>query len=197
MVEQADTPNPEPQSSQGWREFDKWYHDLSREDRLNGARSGQWPESTPQLFVDLITRTTVEERLLTTIFGDQSLPIEEVIARPADYVQKQEEERRQAKRQRLADSRGVPVDSIADQDLDSLSHQLLKEQVLDVIASLNDQERLVLENRFGLEDGRSRTLVEVGRLIDRSESTVRRIEKAAHAKLRHPSRSRKLRDYLE
>lgn len=196
MVEQA-TPNPEPQSTPGWAEYDNWYHGLSREDRLNGMRTGQWPDGTPQLFADLTTRITTEERLLISIFGDKSTPIEEVLARPADYVQRQEEERRQAKRQRLADARGVPVDSIADQDLDSLSHQLLKEQVLDVMASLNERERFVIENRFGLENGRSRTLAEVGRLIERSESTVRRIEKAALAKLRHPERSKRLRDYLQ
>lgn len=98
---------------------------------------------------------------------------------------------------RIADARGVSVDSIVDQDLDSLSHQLLKEQVMDVLASLSERERLVFKNRFGLEDGRSRTLVEVGRLIERSESTVRRIEKTALSKLRHPSGSKRLRDYLD
>ena len=97
----------------------------------------------------------------------------------------------------MADARGVPVESITEQDADSLSHQLLKEQVLDVLASLSERERRVIESRFCLEDGRSRTLVEVGRLIGRSESTVRRIEKTALSKLRHPSRSRSLRDYLD
>lgn len=196
MVEQAST-SPEPQKPLGWGDYDQWYHGLSRDDRLTGMRSGQWPDGTPQLFVDLTTRITIEEGLLISIFRDRSTPIEEVLARPADYVQRQEEERRLRQRQRLADTRGVPVESVTEQDSAALSHQLLKEQVLDVLASLNERERKVLESRFGLEDGRSRTLVEVGRLIGRSESTVRRIEKTALSKLRHPSRSKRLRDYLD
>lgn len=198
IAEQTTTPNPELQEQQIWEYFDQWYHSLSSEDRISGMRSGQWPEGTPQSFIEIANKTTVEERLLISIFGEKStLSLEDIQARPADYVQRQDEESRQRQRQRLADARGVPVESIADQDLGSLSHEVLKQQVEDVLASLSERERQVLELRFGLEDGRSRTLDEVGHSIGRSESTVRRIEKTALAKLRHPSRSRRLRDYLE
>jgi RNA polymerase primary sigma factor len=80
---------------------------------------------------------------------------------------------------------------------DAASHQLLKEQVMDVLGSLTPRERKVLELRFGLEDGRSRTLEEVGREFHVTRERIRQIEAKALRKLRHPSRSKKLKDYLE
>jgi RNA polymerase primary sigma factor len=80
---------------------------------------------------------------------------------------------------------------------DAASHQLLKEQVMDVLNSLTGRERKVLELRFGLEDGRSRTLEEVGREFAVTRERIRQIEAKALRKLRHPSRSKKLKDYLE
>jgi RNA polymerase primary sigma factor len=80
---------------------------------------------------------------------------------------------------------------------DAASHQLLKEQVMDVLNSLTTRERKVLELRFGLDDGRSRTLEEVGREFQVTRERIRQIEAKALRKLRHPSRSKKLRDYLE
>ena len=80
---------------------------------------------------------------------------------------------------------------------DAASHQLLKEQVGDVLSSLTPRERKVLELRFGLEDGRSRTLEEVGREFNVTRERIRQIEAKALRKLRHPTRSKKLRDYLD
>ena len=80
---------------------------------------------------------------------------------------------------------------------DAASHQLLKEQVEGVLDSLTPRERRVLQLRFGLEDGRSRTLEEVGREFHVTRERIRQIEAKALRKLRHPSRSKKLRDYLE
>ncbi|MDA0256643.1 MAG: RNA polymerase sigma factor RpoD [Chloroflexi bacterium] len=80
---------------------------------------------------------------------------------------------------------------------DAASHQLLKEQVMEVLSSLTPRERKVLELRFGLEDGRSRTLEEVGREFNVTRERIRQIEAKALRKLRHPTRSNKLRDYLE
>jgi RNA polymerase primary sigma factor len=80
---------------------------------------------------------------------------------------------------------------------EAASHQLLKEQVAEVLASLTPRERKVLELRFGLEDGRSRTLEEVGREFHVTRERIRQIEAKALRKLRHPSRSKKLKDYLE
>ena len=68
---------------------------------------------------------------------------------------------------------------------------------MDVLSSLTPRERKVLELRFGLEDGRSRTLEEVGREFSVTRERIRQIEAKALRKLRHPSRSRKLKDYLE
>jgi RNA polymerase primary sigma factor len=88
-------------------------------------------------------------------------------------------------------------DPVALAPADAAAHQLLKEQVMDVLASLAPRERKVLELRSGLEDGRSRTLEEVGREFHVTRERIRQIEAKALRKLRHPSRSKKLRDYLE
>ena len=80
---------------------------------------------------------------------------------------------------------------------DAATFQLLREQVEDVLNTLSDRERRVLQLRFGLEDGRSRTLEEVGRDFGVTRERIRQIEAKALRKLRHPTRSRKLRDFLE
>ena len=80
---------------------------------------------------------------------------------------------------------------------DAASFQLLKEQVSEVLDTLTDRESRVLQLRFGLEDGRSRTLEEVGREFGVTRERIRQIEAKALRKLRHPTRSRKLRDFLE
>ena len=80
---------------------------------------------------------------------------------------------------------------------EAASHLLLKEQVAAVLNSLTGRERRVLQLRFGLEDDRARTLEEVGKEFNVTRERIRQIEGKALRKLRHPSRSRKLRDYLE
>jgi len=79
---------------------------------------------------------------------------------------------------------------------DATSSQLLKEQLHFILNSLNDRERSVLEMRFGLKDGESHTLEEVGQAFGVTRERVRQIESKALRKLRHPGRSRKLRDFL-
>ena len=74
---------------------------------------------------------------------------------------------------------------------------LLKEQLSEVLGTLTDRERKVLELRFGLDDGRARTLEEVGKEFNVTRERIRQIEAKALRKLRHPSRSRKLKDYLD
>ena len=74
---------------------------------------------------------------------------------------------------------------------------LLKEQLVEVLGTLTEREQKVLCLRFGLEDGRARTLEEVGKEFDVTRERIRQIEAKALRKLRHPSRSRKLRDYLD
>jgi len=88
-------------------------------------------------------------------------------------------------------------DNTALPPVDAASRQLLKEQIDDVLYSLTPREQRVLQLRFGLEDGRSRTLEEVGKEFGVTRERIRQIEAKALRKLRHPSRSRKLKDYLE
>ncbi len=80
---------------------------------------------------------------------------------------------------------------------DEASHALLKEQLEDVLATLTPREAKVLRLRFGLEDGKSRTLEEVGSEFKVTRERIRQIEAKALRKLRHPSRSKKLKDYLD
>lgn len=80
---------------------------------------------------------------------------------------------------------------------DAASHTLLKEQLGDVLGTLTDREEKVLRLRFGLKDGRSRTLEEVGKEFDVTRERIRQIEAKALRKLRHPSRSKKLKDFLD
>ncbi len=92
------------------------------------------------------------------------------------------------------------VDFIADETIpepvDAASKQLLREQVRNVLEFLSDRERQVLEMRFGLKDGKDHTLEEVGREFGVTRERIRQIEAKALRKLRHPSRSKMLRDYL-
>ncbi len=92
-------------------------------------------------------------------------------------------------------------DFIPDDDAPSPSDQasfaLLKEQLIDVLQELTPREEKVLRLRFGLDDGRTRTLEEVGREFDVTRERIRQIEAKALRKLRHPSRSQKLKDYLD
>jgi RNA polymerase primary sigma factor len=88
------------------------------------------------------------------------------------------------------------VDETVEGPVESASNQLLKEQVQSILGSLSKREREVLEMRFGLKDGQGHTLEEVGQFFGVTRERIRQIEAKALRKLRHPFRSRKLRDYL-
>ena len=91
-------------------------------------------------------------------------------------------------------------DFIPDDDVpapaEAAAFSMLKEQLIEVLDTLTEREQKVLKLRFGLEDGRARTLEEVGRQFDVTRERIRQIEAKALRKLRHPSRSKKLKDYL-
>ena len=80
---------------------------------------------------------------------------------------------------------------------DAASFMLLKEQLEDVLGTLTQREKNVLRLRFGLEDGRARTLEEVGKSFNVTRERIRQIEAKALRKLRHPARSKKLKDFLD
>lgn len=92
-------------------------------------------------------------------------------------------------------------DFIPDEDVpapaEAAAFSMLKEQLVEVLDTLTDREQRVLKLRFGLEDGRARTLEEVGKTFDVTRERIRQIEAKALRKLRNPSRSKKLKDYLE
>ena len=88
-------------------------------------------------------------------------------------------------------------DDIGPVPADAATFTLLKEQLEEVLGTLTEREQKVLILRFGLEDGRARTLEEVGKEFNVTRERIRQIEAKALRKLRHPSRSRKLKDYLE
>jgi len=92
-------------------------------------------------------------------------------------------------------------DFIEDEDAlapaEAASQLLLREQLEDVLHTLTDREQKVLRLRFGLDDGRQRTLEEVGQVFGVTRERIRQIEAKALRKLRHPSRSKKLKDFLE
>ena len=87
------------------------------------------------------------------------------------------------------DSSQAPVEAVSD--------QMLREQLKAVISQLTERERQVLELRFGLKDGEMHTLEEVGKCFHVTRERIRQIEAKALRKLRHPSRSKQLRDYLD
>ena len=84
---------------------------------------------------------------------------------------------------------GVPADAA--------TYRLLHEQLMEVLSTLTEREQKVLRLRFGLDDGRPRTLEEVGRQFNVTRERIRQIEAKALRKLRHPSRSKILKDYLD
>jgi RNA polymerase primary sigma factor len=92
-------------------------------------------------------------------------------------------------------------DFIEDRDAEApahaVAHELLREDLTEVLASLSPRERDVLRLRFGLDDGRQRTLEEVGQLFGVTRERIRQIEAKALRKLRHPNRSRRLREYID
>jgi RNA polymerase primary sigma factor len=87
-------------------------------------------------------------------------------------------------------------DEEAPAPVEAASFLLLKEQIEEVLDTLNEREQRVLKLRFGLDDGKARTLEEVGREFGVTRERIRQIEAKALRKLRHPQRSKKLKDYL-
>ncbi|HIV10461.1 MAG TPA: sigma-70 family RNA polymerase sigma factor, partial [Candidatus Faeciplasma avium] len=85
----------------------------------------------------------------------------------------------------------------APEPTEAASQVLLKEQINQVLGTLTDREEKVLRLRFGLEDGRSRTLEEVGQMFNVTRERIRQIEAKALRKLRHPNRSNKVKDFID
>ncbi|MBI6545538.1 MAG: sigma-70 family RNA polymerase sigma factor, partial [Cyanobacteria bacterium NC_groundwater_1444_Ag_S-0.65um_54_12] len=88
-------------------------------------------------------------------------------------------------------------DREAEAPVNAVTHELLREDINDVLGTLSARERDVLKLRFGLEDGRSRTLEEVGQQFGVTRERIRQIEAKALRKLRHPNRNKRLREYIE
>jgi len=166
----------------------------------------------PVHMVETINRLIrVSRQLLQELGREPSVEeIAEAMSKGQEVVVTPDKVREITKAGQQAISLDTPVGEEADKTLgdfiedtaalapaEAASHQLLKEQVAAVLDSLTGRERRVLQLRFGLEDGRARTLEEVGREFNVTRERIRQIEAKALRKLRHPSRSRKLRDFLE
>jgi RNA polymerase sigma factor RpoD-like protein len=166
----------------------------------------------PVHMIETINRLSRVSRSLLQELGREPTveEIAEAMSRGQEVVVTPEKVREIVKASRQAISLDTPVGEDEDSHLgdfiedrgalapaEAASHQLLKEQVAAVLDSLTGRERRVLQLRFGLEDGRARTLEEVGKEFNVTRERIRQIEAKALRKLRHPSRSRKLRGYLE
>lgn len=160
-----------------WREYQRTYRQISPADRRRGAREGVWPEGTSQAFIDLYTKSTAEDKLLWFIFGTPSAEeIQEIRQRTPEDLRKLQEER---------EERGEQLQV----RYDAMFPRGIKDEVDQIMEmdGLSPVEANVLKQRFGLEDGRSRTQREIGEQIGRSPRTVGRIERTALQKLRQPS----------
>ncbi len=160
----------------------------------------------PVHMVETINRLVREQRALIQELGREPT-VEEIAERMALPVEKVREIQKISQEPvSLEKPIGEEEDShlgdfIPDDDAmspaDQVAYTLLKEQLLDAMKSLTAREEKVLRLRFGLDDGRQRTLEEVGREFNVTRERIRQIEAKALRKLRHPSRSRKLKDYLD
>jgi RNA polymerase primary sigma factor len=160
----------------------------------------------PVHMVEIINKLYKTVRSLSQEYGRE--PSYDEIARAMDIPS--EKVREVLKLSRMPLSLEAPIGEEGDSDLGDFvedrnamppaevaSRELLKAQLIKVLAELSDRERRVLMLRFGLEDDRPRTLEEVGKEFNVTRERIRQIEAKALRKLRHPSRSRKLKDYLE
>ena len=160
----------------------------------------------PVHMVETINKLSRLSRRLEQDIGRE--PADEELAAELDLAAERVREIRKASLEPV--SLEIPVGSEDDSHLgdfvpdeaslspaDVATRQMLKEQMDDVLDSLTSRERRVLQLRFGLEDGRQRTLEEVGREFGVTRERIRQIEAKALRKLRHPTRSRKLRDYFD
>ncbi|MBO4495635.1 MAG: RNA polymerase sigma factor RpoD [Clostridiales bacterium] len=160
----------------------------------------------PVHMVETINRLVREQRALIQELGREPT-VEEIAERMSLPVEKVREIQKISQEPvSLEKPIGEEEDShlgdfIPDDDAmspaDQVAYTLLKEQLLDAMKSLTAREEKVLRLRFGLDDGRQRTLEEVGREFNVTRERIRQIEAKALRKLRHPSRSKKLKDYID
>ena len=160
----------------------------------------------PVHMVETINKLIRISRQLLQEYGREPLP--EEIAREMDISEEKVREIMKIAQEHV--SLETPIgeeedshlgDFIPDDDVpapaEAAAFSMLKEQLVEVLDTLTEREQKVLRLRFGLDDGRARTLEEVGKTFDVTRERIRQIEAKALRKLRHPSRSKKLKDYLE
>ena len=160
----------------------------------------------PVHMVDTINKLVRAQRQLVQELGRDPLPEEVAELMNMDVEKVREVQKIAQEPVSLETPIGEEEDShlgdfIPDEEIlspsDAATNTMLREQLISVLDTLTDRERKVLALRFGLDDGRTRTLEEVGQAFDVTRERIRQIEAKALRKLKHPSRSKKLRDFLE
>lgn len=183
VVEQDRTREPAE-----WQAYFDWVRNLPLAVKERGYLEGIWPEGTPQQFVDLRAKTLPEEVLLWEIFGDYP-PMEEILKRTPEDMRRLTSELKGQRfyRHSLAARAGLPLHTtLTVEQLEALEpvSPNIPAMIEDILRPLNDRERFVVRQLYGLDDGRGKTQAEVAQTIGRSVRTVRRVEHSASQKLR-------------
>ena len=147
----------------------------------------------PVHMVETINRLVRTQRQLVQKLGREATP--EELAKELDMPVERVREIMKISQDPV--SLETPIGEEEDSPADAATYTLLHEQLMDVLSTLTEREQKVLRLRFGLDDGRPRTLEEVGRQFNVTRERIRQIEAKALRKLRHPSRSKILKDYLD
>ncbi|MBI4059013.1 hypothetical protein HY404_02105 [Candidatus Microgenomates bacterium] len=176
---------------QEWQEFFNWEASMTEEERNTRRKDGRWPEGTPQAYIDLQTKLTAEDKLLMNIFEDYP-DFQEIVNRPADYLAKQDEERQERQRVRMAKQVGEAVDtSLSYEEIKAKYNEKypegIKDEVKEVLGILTERENLIIHRYFGLFTGRPEELEVIAQSMNISPDEVEQSLTRALEKLRHPS----------
>lgn len=182
-----------------WQGFNHWYSVIDSKQRMQ-IRKGQVPDGTPLEYVELVNKTTADERLFGSMLGDYP-SIEEVRSRTVEQVREMENQKHQERRVKLAARANQPSDTtMSDSELAKEAERIhgnLMQQVDGILAKLDPIERQVTIESFGLNDGKGKTAEEISKTMGLPVDQVREIEERALSKLRRPENTERLHKFLD